>query len=305
MSATSGARWGAILVCASLASACDKAPPAELSVAPTAAPSALNVPAVAAVDVAAEPAGASPSNPLGLPIRRLSLNAGRRVFAPSERMLSGAKLGSTLILYASTVVGFDGDDLVLEGHSGPNYKVHPAYVIPVPEKNRINLGDPIVTEWNGAMKHAVVTKFVKDRVIVRYTDMDERAREGRLKDARMIKQQDGLIGGNYAALRGADGYRSVLLISPVGEGAERWFVLGFGGAAELADASSLVPIPVKFRAKAGDVVLAEWVGAMREATVQSADDAGIFKVKFERAGRPVTVGWGLIMAPPSPEAAPK
>jgi hypothetical protein len=64
------------------------------------------------------------------------------------------------------------------------------------------------------------------------------------------------------------------------------------------DEASLQPIPVQFSPKPGAVVWAEWVGSMRKATVQSVDDPGFFTVKFERAGRPATVGWGLIMAPP-------
>src|SRR5690348_6814671 len=41
-------------------------------------------------------------NPLRLPPRKIKLDPGRRVFTFSDRMLAGAKLGSTLILYAAT-----------------------------------------------------------------------------------------------------------------------------------------------------------------------------------------------------------
>ena len=36
---------------------------------------------------------------------------------------------------------------------------------------------------------------------------------------------------------------------------------------------------------------------MRRATVQAADEVGLFTVKFERAGRPATIGWGLLTPP--------
>jgi len=102
-------------------------------------------------------------------------------------------------------------------------------------------------------------------------------------------------------LRQGDAWRHVLLISPAYEGdKKRWFALGFGGAAMLIDEVDLRPIPVRFRAKAGEVVWAEWVGSMRKATVQSVDEPGLFVVKYERAGRPAKVGYGLIM-PPVPE----
>ena len=83
-----------------------------------------------------------------------------------------------------------------------------------------------------------------------------------------------------------------------GEGdARRFLVLGFGGAAMIVAEADLTPIPVKFAAKVGKPVWAESGGKMRRATVQAADDQGLLTVKFERAGRPSTVGWGMVMAP--------
>ena len=68
--------------------------------------------------------------------------------------------------------------------------------------------------------------------------------------------------------------------------------------------ADLRPIPVKWSPKVGSLVWAEHAGKMRRATVQSADEPGIYTVKYERAGRPRSVGWGLLMAPlataPSP-----
>jgi hypothetical protein len=293
---------GLLAALAALA-ACDPAPaPAPSSAAPTASafpPPQTTVDTTPAA-VVAEPAGPrSPSNPLGLPPRRIKLDPGRRVFTFSDRMLASARPGSTLVLYAATVVGFDGDDLIIEGRGGPSYKVHPGYVIPVPDAPRVRLHEPALTEWNGAMKHAVVTRFVKDRIAVRYTDMDARTPEALLKDVRFVPQTEGLAPGNYAAQKEGDEWRHVLLVSRLGEGNPgQWFALGYGGAARIVDETALRPIPIRAaKIKAGSAVWAEWVGSLRRATVQSVDEVGFFTVKFERAGRPVRVGWGLITPP--------
>ncbi len=286
-------------VCALAGCEPDAAPaPAATAASATIAP-APSAPMHQALPLPA-PAAAADSNPLRLPPRRIKLDPGRRVFTFTDRMLAGAKLGSTLILYAATVSAFDGDDLVIEGRAGPSYKVHPGYVIPVPDDPRVRVGDPVLTEWNGVMKHAVVTKILKDRVAVRFTDMDARTPEGQVKNARFVRQVDGLAPGNYAAMKDGDTWRHVLLVSPASNEGEpkRWFALGFGGAALIAEEGSLLPIPVKWSPRVGAEVWAEWVGTMRKATVQSVGDTGLFTVKFDRAGRPATVGWGLLMKPP-------
>jgi hypothetical protein len=242
----------------------------------------------------------SESNPLHLPPRRITLDPGRRVFTFSAEMLAGAKLGSTLVLYAATAVGMEGDDLLIEGRAGPSYRVQSSYVIPVPDDAHLRLNDPVLTEWNGVMKHALVTRFVKDKVGVRYTDSEAKTPEGLLKGARFVRQTEGLFPGNYAALEDGDSYRHVLLVSPLdlGNGSpKRWFALGFGGAALVVDAGSLKPIPVRYTPKAGTAVWAEWVGTLRPATVTGVDDPGLFVVKFDRAGRPATVGVGMLMPP--------
>jgi hypothetical protein len=203
------------------------------------------------------------------------------------------------VLYAGTVVGFDGDDLIVEGRGGPSYKVHPGYAIAVPDAPRLRLHEPVLTEWNGVMKHAVVMRYVKDRVAVRYTDMDPRTPEALLKDVRFVPQVEGLAPGNYAALSDGDAWRHVLLVSKTEEGSRaRWFALGYGGAAMLVDEAALRPIPIKpAKLKAGAPVSAESVGSLRPATVQSVDDIGFLTVKFERAGRPARLGWGLVTNP--------
>jgi len=251
------------------------------------------------------------ANPLHLPPRRVTLDPGKRVFTFSDAMLQGAKLGSTLVLYAATVAGFEGDDLIIEGHTGPSYKVHAGYVIPVPDEPRVNAGDVVLTEWNSVMRHAVVAKLVKDRIAVRFTDMDMKMGEVLLqggrpgtgssssKIVRFVKQAEGLAPGNYAALQQGGEFRHVLLVSPAEAKGEkrRWFSLGFGGAAMLVDEADLRPIPVRYAPKVGAAVWAEWAGTMRKAVVQSVDDPGLFTVKYDRAGRPAVVGFGLIMPP--------
>ncbi len=252
-----------------------------------------------------------PSNPLGLAPAKVNLDAGKRVFTFSDQMMAAARPGATLVLSPATVAGIEGDDLIIEGHGGPSYKVHPGYVIPVPDAPRLRPGDAVLTEHRGLMKHAVVVRFVKDRVAVRFTDVEGRAPEALLvggngaptatgpsKAARFVRQVEGLAPGNYAALRQGDEWLHVLLVSASGEGdARRWLALGFGGAATLATEADLKPIPVRFAPKLGAVVWAEWSGKMRRATVQSADDPGLFTVKYERAGRPAVLGWGLLMTP--------
>jgi hypothetical protein len=291
-----------VLVAAALGVACDREPPAPPeSQAAAIGPSALP-PIGTFLGPSPPPAPAARTldpNPLGLPPRRIKLDPGRKVFTFSEPMLAGAHIGSTLVLYAASVAGLDGDDLVIEGQDGgPSYKVHAGYAIPVPDGPKPKMGEAILTEWNGVMKHAVVLRYVKDRIAVRYTDMDARTPEGLLKPGtRMVRQTEGLAPGNYAALHQENEWRHVLLVSPLETSPRRWFCLGFGGAAMLVDESELRPIPIKWKGKAGATVWAEWAGSLRRAVVQSVDEQGLFTVKFERAGKPVTVGWGLIMDP--------
>jgi hypothetical protein len=214
-------------------------------------------------------------------------------------MLSHARIGSTLVLYGATVAGLDGDDLVIEGQAGgPSYKVGAAYVIPVPDGVKPKANSVVITEWNGVMKHALVKRFVKDRIAVKFTDVDGRAPEALLKGVRWIVQVEGLVAGNYAAYKQDGELRHVLLVSRTEEPEPRWFCLGFGGSAMVVNASDLVPIPIKWKGKPGSTVLAEWAGTMRKATLQGETEPGIFTVKFERAGKPETVGYGMIMNSP-------
>jgi hypothetical protein len=242
----------------------------------------------------------------------VTLDPGKRVFTFSEQMLASARPGATLVLSAATVLAIEGDDLLVDGKDRASYKVHPGYVIPVPDDPKIRMREPVLTEFGGLMRHAVVLRFVKDKIAVRFTDLPGRTNEVLLqgrggapkqggapsKAARFIRQVDGLVPGNYAALREGDEWLHVLLVSSSGEGeARRWFALGYGGAAMQVSESNLKPIPVKLRPKLGSVVWAEWSGKMRRAVVQSSDEPGLFTVKYERAGRPAVVGGGLLTTP--------
>jgi hypothetical protein len=61
----------------------------------------------------------------------LEVANGSRVFTVPEPMLRGAKLGSSMQLRAATVVGREGENVVIDGRDGPDYAVHPSYVIPL------------------------------------------------------------------------------------------------------------------------------------------------------------------------------
>lgn len=259
--------------------------------APSAPPAATPAPSAAAA-----PQALVDPNPLALPSRTLALDKGGRVFTVSEPMLAGLKLGSTLVLYAATVVGFDGELLVIENKNGPSYKVHPAYAIAVPDSVSLRPGDPVLTEHNGVMRHAVVKKHVKDRVTVRFLGGESRLGEIALKNVRFVRQVDGLQPGNFAALGDEETLRHVLLVSPFEDGGEKkWLVLGAGGAAMIVAERALEAIPVKYQPRAGTAVLAEHNGVLRKATITGATEPGVFTVKYERAGRPATVGWGFVM----------
>lgn len=297
----------AVLFAAALASCDEPAASSPAAAAPAPAPSA------GASDRTPEPSREPPRardeaqpgshvtepapNPLDLPPRKIQLAPARRVFTFPQEMLAGAKLGTTLVLHAATALGIEGDNVLIEGKGGPPYRVHAGYVIPVPDDARVRVGDPVLAEHAGVMKHAVVTKLARGKIGLRFTDLEPRAPEVLAKGARIMKQSEGLAPGNYAALRHRDTWRHVLLVSPIDGPTKRWFALGFAGAATLADEADLRPIPVKPSLRVGDAVWAESVGVLRRGTVQALVDPGFFTVKLERAGRPVTLGWGLVTKP--------
>ncbi|MBL8744298.1 MAG: hypothetical protein JNK04_24495 [Myxococcales bacterium] len=276
--------------------------------APTTSSSAQRQPprAVAQVPLPARPA-ADP-NPLGLPARKLELAVGARVFAVPEAMLRGAKEGSSFQLRATTVTGKDGDNLVLDGREGPDYSIHPAYVVPIQSVPRPRLNAPVAAEFAGVLRHGVVRKYVKDKIVVRFTDTNDKG-ERTLESAQLMPLSDGFRAANYAVRKspgikasepGAD-YEHLLLVSPIG-GAEQkdateWLALGYGGAVRRVQTSELLAVPVSYEPKEGARVWVEHLGRMREGAVRDVDKPGLMTVRFERAGRPVQVGWGLVMPP--------
>jgi hypothetical protein len=251
---------------------------------------------VAPVPQPTRPAAANP-NPLGLPARDLDLAPGTRVFAVPEPMLRGAKLGSTFVLHAARVVGRDGESLLVQTREGEPYKLHPGYVVPVPGgTRRPGIGQPVIAEWAGVLKHGVFRAIKKERSVVRFFDASDTA-DRALADAILFRAEDGFRPGNYAAARIAGELRQVLLVSPIEGESKRWLALAHAGAATLIEETDLTAIPVKWEPKEGAEVRAESLGRMRPGTVQSVDAPGLYTIKLERAGRPITVGWGSIMPP--------
>jgi len=138
-------------------------------------------------------------NPLKLPARRLELEPGDRVFTVPEPMLRGAQMGSSFAFRAATVTGRDGEDFLIDGRDGPVYRVHPAYVIPLAGVSRPKLESPVLAEWGGAMRHGVVRKYVKDKIVVRFLDTADSS-DRPLAPEQLALQKDGFHPGNYAVV---------------------------------------------------------------------------------------------------------
>jgi hypothetical protein len=202
-------------------------------------------------------------------------------------MLANARIGSTLVLYATVALGLDGDDVIVEGRGGPSYKVHTAYVIPVPDEPRVRQGDPVVTEQAGVLRHAVVTKLQKDKTLVRYTDLDARAKETALKHARFIRQIEGLMRATTLPRAAATPPPRALVSSFTEGGTKRWLALASAAPAE-GRGERTRPIPIKYSPKLGTTVWPN-VGTLPRDHAM-APRIGLFTVKYEQAGRPAVVG---------------
>ncbi len=292
------ARFVAALGVAAGIGGCGKDAPAppDLALATASAAGTSAVEVAAPVPQAPKPAAANP-NPLELPPRELDLAPGARVFAVPEPMLRGAKLGSTFVLHAARVVGRDGELLVVQTREGEPYKLHSSYVVPVPSAaRRPGVGQPVIAEWAGVLKHGVFRANKKERSVVRFFDASDTS-DRLLDDAILFRAQDGFRPGNYASARVAGEARHVLLVSPIEGESKRWLVLAHAGAAAVVEETDLTAIPVKWEPKEGAPVFAESLGRLRAGVVQGIDAPGLYTIKLERAGRPVTVGWGSIMPP--------
>lgn len=242
-------------------------------------------------------------NPLGLPARELDVAVGARVFAVPEPMLRGARLGSTLVLAAARVVGRDGGAILVETREGQPYRVHPGYVVAPPNGKKPGVGDAVVVEHAGVLKHGVLRARKKGKAIVRLFDAGDTS-DRAIDEALVTRAEDGFRPGHFAAARVDGELRHVLLVSPLeaaeGQGgARRWLALGHAGAAMLVDEPSLVAIPVRWDPKEQAPVLVESLGRMRPGVIQAIDRPGLYTVKLERAGRPAVVGWGFLMPPPT------
>ena len=243
-------------------------------------------------------------NPLALPSRTIEVVPGQKVFTVPAPMLRGAKVGSSLAMRVAGVVGKDGDNILIQGRDGPSYKVHAAYVIPVPDGFKPRPNQPVMAEWAGALRHGVYRKMVKDSFVIRFTDTDDKS-DRYLKNAAIVAQIDGFRVGNYAALHDGADYKQVLLVSALAGEPKRWLALGYGGAASVVDESSLLAVPVSYEPKEGAQVWALWLGTFRPGVVKATDSPGLFTVRFERAGPPVQVGWGSLMPPVTGRGGPK
>ena len=173
-------------------------------------------------------------NPLGLPARELDVAVGARVFAVPEPMLRGAKLGSTLVLASARVVGRDGDAILVETREGQPYRIHPGYVVALPTGKKPGVGDPVVVEHAGVLKHGVLRARKKGKAIVRLFDAGDTA-DRAIDEALVTRAEDGFRPGHFAAARVDGELRHVLLVSPLeaaeGQGgARRWLALGHAGA---------------------------------------------------------------------------
>ena len=282
-------------------SACSDAPDVQLSPSATNSSGSLPVP-IPVGPVIAQRAVAEP-NPLGLAAPALDVTAGATVFTVPERMLASAKLGTALALHAASVTGRDGENLVIDGRDGPDYKVHPAYVLPLVPGKHPKFEAPVIAEWGGALRHGVVRKYVKDKVVIRFTDTDDNG-DRTLSFDRVMAQTDGFRAGNYAVHRSGPDYDHVLLVSALGDpkdaAGRTWLCLGYAGASSVVPESELVAVPVSYTPKEGTRVWAEHLGRMREGVVKAVDRPGLLTIKFERAGRPLVKGWGFVMPPVRP-----
>jgi hypothetical protein len=215
-------------------------------------------------------------------------------------MLRGAKLGSALALHAATVLGREGDDVILRvGHGAP-YSIHPAYVVTL-RRARLGRETPVIAAYRERLSHAVVKGLARDRVVVRYTDLGFKLGDQKLKLDKIGVLTPGVAApGGYAVYRAEHEYRHVLLVSEAvhADGKRRWLAIGHGGESLLLESNLVTPLPVaRFVPKVGSSLLAAWRGTMVLATVEDVDRPGLYRVARPRTSPTLLLGPGMIMPP--------
>jgi hypothetical protein len=239
-------------------------------------------------------------NPLNLPAASVDVAKGATVFAVPKRILETAKMGSTLVLRAAKVVRNESNELVVRARHGVAYSIHGGYVV-VPRPGRIGRGTPLIAAYRGVLRHAVAKNLSRDRVVIRFTDLGYKLRDQKLapRDIGVLKKGV-LMPGSYAVYRAEHDHQHVILVSQAvhADGKARWLVLAEGGESRLIEASKLSALPeARFRPRAGTPVLVAYRGSMVRAKVRTVDNPGVFTVKRERAGAPLTVGPGMMLKP--------
>lgn len=232
------------------------------------------------------------SDPLDLGAMPADVAEGRRVFAVPRDMLASAAVGKAMLLASATVLGRDGDDLVVRVGYGESYAINPHYVV-VPQPGRFRRGGELVASYRGRMRHAVAKLLSRDKVVVQFTDLGFKLADQKLDPDMIGVLAEGLVPGAFAVHRDAGEYRHVTLVSATGE---QWLVIGDDGIASRVAAAELTRLPrPRFDPKVGQEVLAVWRGTMVRAEVRGVERPGLYTVKRPRAGAPLWVGTGQIM----------
>jgi hypothetical protein len=289
-----GARALALL--AVLSGCSDSVTPGSEDAAASATPSAT---AVAGQGFVLPPPRPFKSNPLELAAEAVNLEPGERVFAVPRRMLEHAKLGSTMVLEPARVEGREGADVVVRVRQNIPNPVHPAYVV-VPRRGRVGRGTPLLVVYRDELHHAVARNVALDSVVVRITDAGRKLPDQKLaQDDVAVLSPGELVPGGQAVYHEGKVHRHAQLVSRgTARGKTQWLVLGRAGEAQLVEESRLVALPqARHNPRAGDRVWVAFRGEMVPGEVRAIDAPGLYTVKRDRAGEPLLVGPGELMAP--------
>ncbi len=263
---------------------------------PTADSTATGSAVVPAVGLVLPPRRNFNPNPLNLPARALTLKKDQLVFAVPKRILAQAKLGSTLILRAATVLTMDGAEVIVRVGDGPSYNIHPGYLI-VPKAGRMRRNARVIVNYRGKLRHGIVRNDLRKRVSIRYTDLGVKRPNRTIAVRNVGLLPAGLQPGSFAVYRAEHEHKHVLLVSSAKHPDEvrRWLVLGHNGQARIMEEEQLRAMPARYAPKVGTELLVTWRGSMVPATLRRVDKPGLFTVRRARAGAPFIVGPGQIM----------